>query len=102
MRILENLEPQDVFYYFEEICKIPHGSGNTGQISDYLKAFADEHGLYCRQDELNNIIMIKEASKGYEDHEPVLLQGHMDMVCEKTKESDHDFTKDPVKLIIKK
>ena len=52
-RILENLEPQDVFYYFEEICKIPHGSGNTGQISDYLKAFADEHGLYCRQDELN-------------------------------------------------
>ena len=65
MRILENLEPQDVFYYFEEICKIPHGSGNTGQISDYLKAFADEHGLYCRQDELNNIIMVKEASKGY-------------------------------------
>ena len=48
MRILENLEPQNVFYYFEEICKIPHGSGNTRQISDYLKAFADEHGLYCR------------------------------------------------------
>lgn len=75
MRILENLEPQDVFYYFEEICKIPHGSGNTGQISDYLKAFADEHGLYCRQDELNNIIMIKEASKGYEDHEPGSFTG---------------------------
>ena len=73
---LEQLEPKEVFHYFKEICKIPHGSGNTRQISDYLKAFADEHGLYCRQDELNNIIMIKEASKGYEDHEPVLLQGY--------------------------
>lgn len=100
MRILENLEPQDVFYYFEEICKIPHGSGNTGQISDYLKAFADEHGLYCRQDELNNIIMIKEASKGYEDHEPVLLQGHMDMVAVKDADCTIDMTKDGLQLEI--
>ena len=100
MRILENLEPQDVFYYFEEICKIPHGSGNTGQISDYLKAFADEHGLYCRQDELNNIIMIKEASKGYEDPEPVLLQGHMDMVAVKDADCTIDMTKDGLQLEI--
>ena len=100
MRILENLEPQDVFYYFEEICKIPHGSGNTGQISDYLKAFADEHGLYCRQDELNNIIMVKEASKGYEDHEPVLLQGHMDMVAVKDADCTIDMTKDGLQLEI--
>ena len=100
MRILENLEPQDVFYYFEEICKIPHGSGNTGQISDYLKAFANEHGLYCRQDELNNIIMIKEASKGYEDHEPVLLQGHMDMVAVKDADCTIDMTKDGLQLEI--
>ena len=100
MRILENLEPQNVFYYFEEICKIPHGSGNTGQISDYLKAFADEHGLYCRQDELNNIIMIKEASKGYEDHEPVLLQGHMDMVAVKDADCTIDMTKDGLQLEI--
>lgn len=100
MRILENLEPQDVFYYFEEICKIPHGSGNTGQISDYLKAFADEHGLYCRQDELNNIIMVKEASKGYEDHEPVLLQGHMDMVAVKDADCTIDMTKDGLQLKI--
>ena len=100
MRILENLEPQDVFYYFEEICKIPHGSGNTGQISDYLKAFADEHGLYCRQDELNKIIMIKEASKGYEDHEPVLLQGHMDMVAVKDADCTIDMTKDGLQLEI--
>lgn len=100
MRILENLEPQDVFYYFEEICKIPHGSGNTGQISDYLKAFANEHGLYCRQDELNNIIMIKEASKGYKDHEPVLLQGHMDMVAVKDADCTIDMTKDGLQLEI--
>ena len=100
MRILENLEPQNVFYYFEEICKIPHGSGNTKQISDYLKAFADEHGLYCRQDELNNIIMIKEASKGYEDHEPVLLQGHMDMVAVKDADCTIDMTKDGLQLEI--
>ena len=100
MRILENLEPQDVFYYFEEICKIPHGSGNTGQISDYLKAFADERGLYCRQDELNNIVMIKEASKGYEDHEPVLLQGHMDMVAVKDADCTIDMTKDGLQLEI--
>lgn len=100
MRILENLEPQNVFYYFEEICKIPHGSGNTRQISDYLKAFADEHGLYCRQDELNNIIMVKEASKGYEDHEPVLLQGHMDMVAVKDADCTIDMTKDGLQLEI--
>ena len=100
MRILENLEPQNVFYYFEEICKIPHGSGHTRQISDYLKAFADEHGLYCRQDELNNIIMIKEASKGYEDHEPVLLQGHMDMVAVKDADCTLDMTKDGLQLEI--
>lgn len=100
MRILENLEPQNVFYYFEEICKIPHGSGNTGQISDYLKAFANEHGLYCRQDELNNIIMIKEASKGYKDHEPVLLQGHMDMVAVKDADCTIDMTKDGLQLEI--
>lgn len=100
MRILENLEPQNVFYYFEEICKIPHGSGNTRQISDYLKAFADEHGLYCRQDELNNIVMIKEASKGYEDHAPVLLQGHMDMVAVKDADCTLDMTKDGLQLEI--
>lgn len=100
MRILENLEPQNVFYYFEEICKIPHGSGHTRQISDYLKAFAGEHGLYCRQDELNNIVMIKEASKGYEDHEPVLLQGHMDMVAVKDADCTLDMTKDGLQLEI--
>ena len=100
MGILENLEPKDVFYYFEEICKIPHGSGNTKQISDYLVAFAKAHQLYCRQDEWNNVIIIKEATKGYEDHEPVLLQGHMDMVAVKDEDCALDMTKDGLQLEI--
>lgn len=96
----EKLEPQAVFHYFEEICRIPHGSGNTKQISDYLKQFAIERGLYCRQDEWNNIVIIKEASKGYEDHEPVILQGHMDMVAVKDADCPLDLQRDGLKLRI--
>ena len=77
------LKPESVFYYFEKICSIPHGSGNTKQISDYLVDFAREHSLRYVQDELNNVILFGEASQGYEDHAPVIIQGHMDMVCEK-------------------
>ena len=84
MAVLSHLEPKSVFSYFEEICAIPHGSGNTKKISDYLMAFAAERGLEAHQDELNNVIIIKEAAPGYEGAEPVILQGHMDMVCEKT------------------
>ncbi|MCI8696571.1 MAG: aminoacyl-histidine dipeptidase, partial [Lachnospiraceae bacterium] len=64
MGVLSNLEPQNVFHFFEEITKIPHGSGNVGQISDYLVKFARDRGLYCIQDELKNIIIIKEAVPG--------------------------------------
>lgn len=91
--MLEQLEPKQVFHYFEEICKIPHGSGNTKQISDYLKSFAKERGLYCRQDEWNNIVIIKEATSGYENHEPVILQGHMDMVAVKDSDCPLDLEK---------
>ena len=91
MKVLENLEPKKVFHYFEEICSIPHGSRNTKQISDYLVDFAKAHGLTYYQDELNNVVIIKEASKGYENAEPVIIQGHMDMVCEKEKGCDIDF-----------
>ena len=84
----ENLKPENVFYFFEEICKIPHGSGNTGQISDYLVKFAADRGLEHYQDELGNVIIIKEASEGYENHEPVMLQGHMDMVAVKKPDRD--------------
>ena len=84
MSVLENLQPKRVFYYFEELTKIPHGSGNTKEISDYLVQFAREHKLEYIQDDSNNVIIFKEASKGYENAPRVILQGHMDMVCEKT------------------
>jgi len=80
---LAGLEPAAVFGYFEEICAIPHGSGNTKKISDYLVSFAKEHEIRYIQDSLNNVIFFVEGTCGYEDHEPVILQGHMDMVCEK-------------------
>lgn len=80
---LAGLEPAKVLYYFEKICGIPHGSGNTKLISDYLVDFAKEHDLRWEQDSLNNVIIYKDGSAGYEDHAPVIIQGHMDMVCEK-------------------
>lgn len=100
MAVLENLEPSRVFHYFEELCRIPHGSYNTKEISDYLAAFAREHGLRCRQDESNNVIIWKDASPGYENAPVVILQGHCDMVCEKKPGSAHDFTRDPLELMI--
>ena len=80
---LAGLQPANVFAYFEKLCSIPHGSGNTKPISDYLVSFAVEHGLRYVQDEWNNVIIFQEGTCGYEDHAPVILQGHMDMVCEK-------------------
>ena len=100
MRILENLEPREVFYYFEEICNIPHGSGNIEAISDYLKDFAEKRGLFCIQDELKNIIIVKEATPGYENEEPVMLQGHMDMVAVKKPDSTIDMTREGLRLAI--
>ena len=82
MAVLEHLEPKKVFSYFEEIAAIPHGSGNTKAISDYLADFAFAHALEYHQDAMNNIIIIKEATPGYEKVPPVILQGHMDMVCD--------------------
>ena len=82
-RKLQGLEPESVFRYFEELCAIPHGSRNTKAISDYLVSFAKAHGLLCRQDESNNVVIFAPGTCGLEDHESVILQGHMDMVCEK-------------------
>lgn len=98
MDVLKGLSPERVFYYFEQIARIPHGSGNTKAVSDYICAAGKELGLECRQDELNNVILIKEASAGYENAPAVMLQGHMDMVCEKESGVEHDFTKDPLNL----
>ena len=80
---LAGLQPASVFGFFEEICAIPHGSRNTKMISDYLVAFAKDRGLRYVQDDANNVIIFQEGTCGYEDHAPVILQGHMDMVCEK-------------------
>lgn len=98
MRVLGHLEPKKVFYYFEEICKIPHGSGNLDGISSYLAQFAKDRGLFHIRDASNNVIIVKEASAGYESVLPIILQGHMDMVAVKKKDCDIDLEKDPLRL----
>lgn len=100
MSVLGNLKPEKVFHFFEEICSIPHGSYDTKRISDYLKKFAEDRNLTCYQDDDNNIIIIKEATAGYENADPIILQGHMDMVCEKTPESSIDFSKDGLDIYV--
>ena len=96
--MLETLKPQRVFKHFEDICSIPHGSGNTGAISSYCIDFAKGLGLRCERDGSNNVLIRKPASMGYEEHPTVVLQGHLDMVCEKTADCDIDFKKDGLKL----
>ncbi len=97
---LEQLDYKNIFYYFSEISKIPRGSGNEKGVSDYLAAFAKSHSFEYIQDTSNNVIMIKEAAPGYENEPAIILQGHMDMVCEKLKDSTHDFLKDEIKLLV--
>ena len=84
MSILNGLNPAAPLRYFEEICAIPHGSGDTKRISDYCVRFARERGLRYVQDAHNNVVIYKDASAGYEGHPTVILQGHLDMVCEMT------------------
>lgn len=100
MRVLKDLEPLKVFEYFEEICNIPHGSGNTKRISDYLVRFALDHKLRCIQDDSGNVVIFKKASPGYESKEPVIIQGHMDMVCEKEDDVVIDFDKEGLRLTV--
>ena len=99
--ILSDLNPTLVFKYFEEISQIPRGSGNELAISNYLKTFGESLGLETIQDDALNIIIKKPATLGYESCPGVILQGHMDMVCEKNKDTEHDFEKDPLDLVIK-
>ena len=87
----ENLQPKEVFHFFEELCNIPHGSGNLQKISDYLVSFAKERNLEVIQDSELNVIIKAPGSKGYEDKEPVILQGHMDMVAVKEDSCDIDM-----------
>lgn len=100
MGVLKALEPAKVFHFFEEICGIPHGSYNTKAISDYLAAFARDRGLKYIQDEVNNVVIFGDASAGYEDAPAVMLQGHMDMVCEKEAGCAIDMAKEGIRLLV--
>ena len=100
MKNLEDIIKERIFYHFNEISKIPRGSGNEKQISDYLINFGRNLGLECIQDRALNVIIKKSATKGYEKAPVVIIQGHMDMVCEKNSDKIHDFTKDPIELIV--
>ncbi len=100
MGVLSDLEPKSVFSFFEEITKIPHGSGNVGQISDYLMNFARERKLFCIQDEWKNVIIVKEATPGYEKEPAVILQGHMDMVAVKKPDCDIDMKTEGLRVAV--
>lgn len=100
MSNLQNIEPKKVFHWFYELNQIPRCSGNEKMVSDFLINFAKERNLEAYQDEMYNVIIKKTASEGYENSDPVIIQGHMDMVCIKGEGSNHDFTKDPIEMII--
>ena len=93
---LSQLAPQKVFSIFEELCAIPHGSGNMEEISSWVEDFGKKRGLFCVRDEALNVFIKAPGTKGYEDSDPVLLQAHLDMVCEKAPQSRHSFMSDPL------
>lgn len=97
---LDGLQPEKVMHFFYEINQIPRESGNEKAISDYLVQFAKTRSLKVYQDASLNVLITKEASAGYESVPGVIIQGHMDMVCEKNADTQHDFTKDPIEIII--
>lgn len=99
--MLSNLDKDNVLYFFQEICKIPHGSGNEKGISDYIAKQGTDRNLYVRQDEFFNVVIKKPATKGCENIAPVILQGHIDMVCQKDNDIDIDFLKDPINIVVK-
>lgn len=95
-----NLKPQKVFEYFNMLSAIPHGSGDMDGIASFCESFAKEHEFKYIRDNNNNVIIFKNGTAGYEKCEPIILQGHLDMVCQKTPESSIDFTKDGLDLYI--
>lgn len=94
------MEPKQVFAIFEQICQVPRPSKHEERISRWLQDFAAEHGIECIVDEAMNVIMRVPATPGYEDHEGVILQAHMDMVAEKDGDVQHDFLKDPIETYV--
>jgi dipeptidase D len=97
---IKGLKPEQVWYYFNELSKIPRESGNEEGVRQFLLAFAKEHSLEAITDTIGNVIIRKPASKGFEGRPYVALQGHMDMVCVKTPESKHNFATDPIDLVL--
>lgn len=100
MDSLKGLDSFKVFEIFKAINQIPRGSGNETAISNWLVNFAKQRGLDVKQDAVKNVIIRKGGTAGYEHAKPVVLQGHMDMVCEKESDSPHDFLKDPIAFIV--
>lgn len=98
--VIKDYKPEKVFRFFEEISKIPRGSGNEEQISKYIEKFAHDRGHFCIRDGANNVFVRMAATAGRENEAAVLLQGHMDMVCEKNAATEHDFLKDPLDLYV--
>ena len=96
MGTLANLQPASVFGYFEEICKTPRVSGKEERIMDYIVDFAESLSLSCKLDEAGNLLVCKPATEGMESRKTVVLQGHVDMVGDKTRETAHDFDADPI------
>ncbi|MBR5472841.1 MAG: aminoacyl-histidine dipeptidase [Clostridia bacterium] len=96
----EKLSQQKVFYYFERLSAIPHGSGNMGDIAQFCENFAKEHSLKYIKDAANNVIIFKNSTVGYENYAPVILQGHLDMVCQKMADCNIDFQKDGLDLYV--
>ncbi len=100
MRVLEGLRPEKVFEFFEYLCSVPHGSGNTKQISDLCVKFAQERGLRYTQDKYNNVVIRKDATPGYENAEPLIFQGHIDMVCASEPDCGIDMATEPIRLVV--
>ena len=94
--MISNLKPQMVWRFFEEICRVPRPSNQEGQIIDYLINFGKKYGLETKQDDTGNILISKKAATGFENRKTVVLQSHIDMVCEKNSDITHDFLKDSI------
>jgi len=100
MSVIGKFEPKLLWKHFDEIGKIPHCSKQEEKIREYILDFAKNHNLKSKTDKTGNVVVYKPASQGMEDKPIVILQGHMDMVCEKNSDVNHDFSKDPIKLKI--
>ncbi len=101
MSAIAKLKPTSVWAVFDRMSEIPRGSGNEAAVQSMFKAWAAERGLGCKQDKVGNLLITIPATKGMEKRPAVLVQGHVDMVCEKNSATKHDFTKDPLKLVKK-